>query len=177
MVEPWIDGILRRPDLFQSDEAMVDLGVGKNMVRSIRHWCLATRVLEEGDFLPQTRTRRLAPSTFGNSIFLEPGFDPYLGDDATLWLLHWHLASNTARATTWYWAFNLYKEQDFSRETLLLALKRVVEERNLSRVSDSSLKSDVACFLRTYVTGKVPVEKPEGGIVFQIRIVSRFQED
>ena len=46
------DGLLRRPDVFGSDDAMVELGVGKNRVRSIRHWCLATRVLEEGGLLP-----------------------------------------------------------------------------------------------------------------------------
>ena len=35
--------------VFQSDEAIVKFGVGKNMVRSIRHWGLATEVIESID--------------------------------------------------------------------------------------------------------------------------------
>jgi hypothetical protein len=149
-----IDGLSRRPDIFQAEEAMVELGVGKNMVRSIRHWCLATRVLDEGDYLPGSRTRRLTPSDFGRALFIDPGYDPYLEDDASLWLLHWNLATNAGRASTWYWAFNLLRDQDFSRETLTAALARVVAEKNWSRVAEASLKADVACFLRTYASGK-----------------------
>jgi hypothetical protein len=37
-----IDGLERYPDIFSREDALVELGVGKNMVRSIRHWCLAT---------------------------------------------------------------------------------------------------------------------------------------
>ena len=33
--------------IFTRDEALVKLGVGKNMVRSIRHWCLTAGLLEE----------------------------------------------------------------------------------------------------------------------------------
>ena len=149
-----VDSLERRPDIFQSEDAMVELGVGKNMVRSIRHWCLATKVLDDGDFLPGSRTLRLTPSAFGRALFLAPAYDPYLEDDASLWLLHWHLATNARRASTWYWAFNLFKEQDFTRDSLTEALTRVVEERNWSRVSKTSLQSDIACFLRTYVPGK-----------------------
>lgn len=149
-----MDGLVRRPDIFHCEEAMVELGVGKNMVRSIRHWCLAATVIEEGEYLPQTRTRSIEPSDFGRALFLTPGYDPYLEDDASLWLLHWRLANNASRATTWYWAFNVLKEQEFTRDSLTGALIRVVEERNWNRVSHASLKADVSCFLRTYAPGK-----------------------
>ena len=33
--------------LFTRDDALVTLGVGKNMVQSIRHWLLVTRMAEE----------------------------------------------------------------------------------------------------------------------------------
>jgi hypothetical protein len=157
-----VDSLARRPDAFSRDEAMVELGVGKNMVRSIRHWCLATRVATEGGFVSGTRSRGMRPSDLGRSLFILPGWDPYLEDDGSLWLLHWQLATNPARATTWYWAFNLLKEQDFTRETLLAGLARLVEGHNWSRVSPSSLRDDVSCFIRTYVPGKRgPTSTPE----------------
>jgi len=142
-----VDSLSKRKDAFLRDEAMVELGVGKNMVRSIRHWCLATQVAEEGEYLPGSRSKELRPSELGRSLFLRPGWDPYLEDDGSLWLLHWQLATNPGRATTWYWAFNLLKEQEFSREGLLTALQRFVEE-HAGKVSPASLKEDVSCFLR-----------------------------
>lgn len=149
-----VDSLDRRKDAFTRDQAIVELGVGKNMVRSIRHWCLATQVAEEGEYLPGSRSKELQPSELGRSLFLRPGWDPFLEDDGSLWLLHWHLANNSSRATTWYWAFNLLKEQEFTRESLPGALQRFVEQNNWSRVSASSLKDDVSCFLRTYVPGR-----------------------
>ena len=146
-----VDGLLKQPDIFQSEDAMVELGVGKNMVRSIRHWCLATRVVEEGDLLPNNRTRQIMPSSLGRALFGENGWDVYLQDDASLWLLHWHLATNAARATTIYWAFNHYADQEFTLSQLGQGLARWVETNNKASVSASSLHSDLSCFLRTYI--------------------------
>ncbi len=150
-----VDGLAADPDLFTRDEAMVRLGVGKNMVRAIRHWCLATQVIQEGDAAPGARARRLHVSDLGRSLFLGPApWDPYLEDDGSLWLLHWRLATNPDRATTWYWAFNRLKEQEFTRESLLHGLSRLKAEQQWGRVADSSLKADISCFLRTYAPGK-----------------------
>ncbi len=148
-----IDGLLRQADIFNRDDALVTLGVGKNMVRSIRHWCLATQVISEGDFQPNTRTRALAPTDIGRALFVEPAWDAYLEDDGSLWLLHWLLANNPQRATTWFWAFNILKEQEFSREGINIGLEHVRDEHNY-RTADSSLKGDASCFLRTYVPAK-----------------------
>ena len=43
-----IDAVRVDPRVFGQDNAIVTLGVGKNMVRSIRHWGLATGVLLGG---------------------------------------------------------------------------------------------------------------------------------
>ena len=37
------DALADNPEFFQRDDAMVILGVGKNMVRSIRHWGLLAK--------------------------------------------------------------------------------------------------------------------------------------
>src|SRR5579885_1940203 len=42
-----LDAAADDPAVFRRDEALTALGVGKNMVRSIRHWCLAAGVIEE----------------------------------------------------------------------------------------------------------------------------------
>ena len=76
------------PKIFEADDATVTLGVGKNMVSSIRFWLQATRLAErtkEGFF----------PTKLGDAIFNEEGWDPYLEDEATIWLIHWLLSTNS----------------------------------------------------------------------------------
>ena len=50
---PWLkkgfDAVAADAGAFLRDDAVATLGVGKNMVRAIRHWCLAAGVLVEGD--------------------------------------------------------------------------------------------------------------------------------
>ena len=62
---------------------------------------------------------RLVPTELGKSIFDDKdGFDPYLDDPATLWLIHWQISTNINQATAWYWAFNILRESQFAVETL-----------------------------------------------------------
>lgn len=155
---PWlkkgIDGLGRDPDIFLKDDAIVELGVGKNMVSSIRHWCLAMGVIEEQEAAAGERRRSLGVSELGRKLLKDTGWDPYLEDDATLWLLHWRLVTNPEKATTWYVAFHGLRESEFTRESLTDELLRLAAERKLGKLSRSTVESDIACFIRTYVPVK-----------------------
>lgn len=144
------------PDLFHQDEAMVTLGVGKNMVRSIRHWALASGVLAEGEMREGTRIKKIEVTPLGMLLFGGKGIDKYLEDPATLWLLHWHLASKKDGPTTWWWAFNEFAENEFTKERMLTALLLHAERAGFKRVAESSLNSDVTCFIRTYLSPRGP---------------------
>jgi hypothetical protein len=138
-------------DVFARDDAITILGVGKNMVRSIRHWCLAAGVLEENT---GTSSRALRASDLGQLLLADDGLDPYLEDPGTLWLLHWQIASNRARATTWFWNFSHFHEPEFTREALTSALLQWAQTLPGKQVAASSLKRDVEVFLRTYVASR-----------------------
>ena len=56
------DGVTGDPAVFSREDAIVNLGVGKNMVRSIRHWALVAGILKEE---PGTRGLRLQPTRPG----------------------------------------------------------------------------------------------------------------
>src|SRR5262249_51360965 len=126
-------------------------GVGKNMVRSIRHWCLAAGILEDTE---ESRGQRLRPTKLGESLFGEDGWDPYLEDPATLWLIHWQICSNTKRATTWFWAFSPVHEPEFTNDALFALLSRWVETNGMKRLSRESLQPDIDCLIRTYVPSR-----------------------
>lgn len=151
-----LDGLAERPDIFSTEEAVARLGVGRNMVRAIRHWCLATGLLAE----EEGRRGGLIPTDFGQFLLQEA--DPYLERDGSLWLLHWRLATNARRATTWYWAFNVQRETEWTRDTLQARLTQWAEAQGWTRLAQSSLKADVSCFVRSYVPGRRgPASTPE----------------
>lgn len=143
-----VDAVQLDPQSFIRDSAMVDLGVGKNMVRSIRHWALAADVLRE---MPGTRGTELSATEFGSLIFGPHGADPFLEDLNTLWLIHWKLAENERRSTGWCWLFNLLHTDEFTRDSLCELFTSELKRRNIAGPSDSSLSRDIDCAVRTYV--------------------------
>ena len=110
-----VDAVVEDPTVFSSEDASVTLGVGKNMVASIRHWCTVARLIKKSD---DPQCRGFIPTKLGEAIFDDQnGFDPYLDDPATLWLIHWQIATNINQATAWYWAFNILKGNQFALPT------------------------------------------------------------
>ena len=77
--------------VFTAPNATVTLGVGKNMVNAIRYWAQAFKVLEDVPEPFRPRVSLLRPSPFGEALLSEDGWDPYLEDAGSLWLLHWQL--------------------------------------------------------------------------------------
>ena len=149
-----VDTVKGKSTIFADDDATITLGVGKNMVRSIHHWC-QTIGLIKGDGMGPDRRRLLVPTKFGNRIFADDGFDPYLEDVATLWLIHWQLATNANRATTWFWAFSVFGQNEFRKDTFISELINWAEKSTRNRISENSIKRDVDCFLRTYVPSRL----------------------
>ena len=127
--------------IFLDDMSTVKLGVGKNMVKSIRHWLRATQMTNDKD----------APTEFGEFLLnKETGVDPYLEDEASLWLVHWLLASNASMATTWYWFFNCFQRTEFTAEEVITSLKDFVNERVSANPALGTLKADAMMVLRMY---------------------------
>jgi hypothetical protein len=143
-----VDAVAEDPEVFTRDNAIVTLGVGKNMVRSIRHWGLATGVLGEE---PKSRGTRLKVSEFGNQVMGPSGFDPYLEDPSTLWLLHWNILRQEQRCTTWQYVFNSFPSAEFTRGMLTQFVLDEARRADAGELAENSIKRDVEVFLRTYV--------------------------
>lgn len=130
--------------LFSNDDAIVKFGVGKNMVSAIRHWALACDIIDESDEFGYVTT------PLGNLLFGEKGLDPYQEHPTTAWLIHWKLAGEGRRSTTWRWLFNYVLEQTLDTENLFENLKSFAKDNNY-KISPTSLKRDIECCLRSYV--------------------------
>lgn len=147
-----VDALRDDPDAFIREEAPTLLGVGKNMVKSIRHWCLATGLVREVTLPGRVRVLQVSP--LGELLVGSDGYDPYLEDPATLWLLHWNLASAVGRSITWHWAFNEWRGREFTRKKLTASLQLLAQVLGARRAKANTIKRDVDCFIRSYVPAR-----------------------
>ena len=135
-------------------KGMTSLGLGKNMVQSLAFWILATGIAtktEDGydltDFAKHVLSRK------------DDGFDPYLENTQTLWLLHWNLCQGWhdgerhRRPYAWHhFANELTDDEITATETVdHYAGSPVQSGRDLSSVT---LRQHFEIFIRTYVEGE-----------------------
>lgn len=162
-------------ELLGDSDPTVDLGVGKNMVTSIRYWMEAAQIVQSAP------THGVTPTRIGKLLFTQDnGWDPYLEDDTSLWLLHWLIASNPRDATAIYWYFNRYHKPEFTSNELFGALADFVRENVKSRIADSTLKNDINVLLRMYgpheVAKGVPVEEGLDSPMTMLGLIQRSSD-
>ncbi|MGY1827016.1 DUF4007 family protein [Blastococcus sp. SYSU DS0541] len=141
---------LQDPETFSKPGATVELGVGKNMVNAIRYWCQAYKILETAPNHERPRMPLLQPSAFGRQLLDENGWDPWLEDSASLWLLHWKLLGPKCLAPVWWTAFNLFAPEQFEDHQLTDLVVELTAAAGWKSVMESSVKKDVDCLLRTF---------------------------
>ncbi len=130
-----------------ASDAHHTLGMGINMLKSLKYWIRATNLVEPVPNAPRVKP----PYQFTKVGDLIYEFDPYLEDLGTLWLLHIELVSNPQLATFWYWAFNELPHRSFIEDRMLQAIQRYLSDHSVMDVAYQSLVKDSKCFLRTYV--------------------------
>lgn len=138
------------PGAFSKPDSTVVLGVGKNMVNAIRYWCQAYRIIESATNEDRPRMPHLVPTDFGRRLLSEDGWDPWLEDAASLWLLHWKLLGPKCTAPVWWTAFNLFVPEQFEEYQLTDLVVELTAAAGWKSVNESSIKKDVDCLLRTF---------------------------
>lgn len=131
---------------FNAPDAVVRLGVGKNMVSSIRYWLKVFGLLSGEDLT------EVAHSIFSSQI----GYDPYIEAEGTLWLLHYLLVS-TKEATLYYLLFCRFQRErlTFERHHILSFVKRsMTEAGRLKAYNENTLRKDASILLQNYTHTK-----------------------
>ena len=124
-------------------DSVVKLGVGKNMVASIRYWMRAFGL-----------TQNDALTDIADYIFdTDSGKDPFIEDLGSLWLLHYLLVS-TGEATLYKLLFTRFQRErsSFEREHLVSFVKRTMtEDGKIKTYNENTVKKDVGVLLQNYV--------------------------
>ena len=138
------------PSLFSSDDrAILRLGIGRNMVKSLRFWGEAFRIT-------RTRGHEVRTTEFARKL-LDPtsGLDPYLESQGALWRLHWILTVHGSLGA-WILAFLETHNREITRERFVSALRsRAIESRGNITLGTANNHTDI--LLRTYAAGHRPV--------------------
>jgi hypothetical protein len=140
----WLAKGVRASSLLDSDQAMAELGVGKNMVRAIKYWCTV------GELLKESKDGSLVPTALGEKLFGLQGVDPCFEDPATLWLMHWQLASRIEGASISYLMLNHWRGETFTKELALAWVLGWVKQTQGMRATENTLKRDLDVFVRSY---------------------------
>jgi len=156
---------------FSAEDAVVELGVGKNMVTSIRYWMRAFDLLE-GEGISE-----FAYHLFDN----EKGRDPYLEDDASLWLLH-HRLVRKGYATSYNLIFNeLRKERmEFSKDSFTKFMQMKAETDLPFVFNKNTIEGDFEVFLKLYLgTDSASKDREEivSGIFPDLHLVRAIQRE
>lgn len=137
----------KRPDAFLGSEGPDLFGIGNNMVKSLRYWMKAFKLIEENPGAG-AKLSELGKIILQNDVYLEKNF--------TLWILHSQIAKNIADATTWYMFFNKCNVIDMEKEEIEKILYREISQYVMGQpFSENSLKNDVDVLLNMYSKNKV----------------------
>lgn len=129
---------------FNAPNAVVELGIGKNMVSSLRFWMRAFGLVDEG------KPTLIADYLFDN----KNGKDPYIEDLGTLWLLHYLLIKIDLASIYKLFFVDFHKEKntEFTREQLQYFLKRKNNECGYPNLyNENTVRRDIGVLLQNYV--------------------------
>ncbi|PGL72613.1 DUF4007 family protein [Bacillus sp. AFS055030] len=131
------------PKFFHEKFAFEQIGLGKNMVQSLKFWLLAMNLIEED------KKEKIHNLTKLGELVLK--HDRLLLVQDTASILHYQLVKNKEdRATIFDWFFNIYNETIVKRDDLEIAFEEYVQAVEQKEISVKSLKKDIDCLIQLY---------------------------
>ena len=154
---------------FNAPEAVIHLGVGKNMVSSIRYWLKVCNIYSDGKI-----------TFLGNYLFNDDnGKDPYLEDLATLWLLHFNLVFN-AQASIYRIFFCEFQRERarFTKDQFTSYIKyKLIHEGQKSSYNENTVKKDIDVLIHNYALPRKPQSNEDFSALFIDLDLLRINED
>jgi len=159
---------------FSSEAAVVDLGVGKNMVNSISFWLKSFGLIDD-----KGKPNELAQFLFSKRA----GVDPYLENLGTIWLLHYKLIQ-TNKASIYNLVFNQFRKgrPEFTKEQLLTFVKRLLDAERLKGFNANTVNTDIGVFFRSYLKpyykeSKIDIEEDFSSLLIDLDLISTHKAE
>lgn len=155
---------------FLDNDAVVQLGVGKNMVAAIRFW------LKAFGLTVNDQPTRLADLIFDS----ERGCDSFVEDTNTLWLLHYNLV-HTNVASLYNLLFTDYQREkkEFDKVSLDAFIQRkcsVPEQKNV--YNTNTVNKDMGVLLKSYLTpDNMTAMEDFSALLINLNLLRRIDKD
>jgi hypothetical protein len=159
---------------FNDELAVVELGVGKNMVNSINYWLKCFGIVETSNELTE----------LGNFLFDDnDGVDPYLENLGSIWLLHYSLIK-TNKSSIYNLFFNEFRKSkfEFTKEQLFNFIKRKLESQGQNNFTPNTINSDISVFIRNYLKpnykgSKIDIEDDFSNLMIDLDLLETYQSE
>ncbi|OEE08915.1 hypothetical protein OC5_01135 [Vibrio cyclitrophicus ZF264] len=133
---------------------MISMGIGKNMVLSVRHWIKTLNLVQPS----QCKDKDFELTQLAEQLFVNEGdsraYDEFIDNIGTVWLLHWltqTISTENAELNTARWFFNYFN--GVRSDKLQLAKDITLSLANHPKeLTEATLKKDIDCFFQTYAT-------------------------
>ena len=122
------------------EEAILNLGVGKNMVQSIQYWLRAFGLLDD-----EKKLNEIAYLIFSK----DKGYDRYLENEGTLWILQ-YLICKSEYASIYKLIFSDYLKERISNEFDENQILKFIKSKVEKEISENTLNSDFKVFIQSY---------------------------
>ena len=129
--------------IFSKENGVITLGIGANMVTSLRFWLIASEIIHE---------KNSYFTGFGNLLC---EYDPYLDSDFSWWMIHQHLVTNFKDAPVFNIIFNYFNIKNFTKETLNQFIFNYMKENDFDMSNKEQVDADTTVLLKTYIREKV----------------------
>lgn len=138
---------------FSSADATDILGIGTNMVKSLKYWMSATCLIEENN-------RSITLSKFGELI---DKYDPYLEDNFSWWLIHLKMILNIEDSYIYNLFFNKCTMKVFSKRDIFEQISQILNNNKLE-YSENILQDEVNMIIKTYSIDE-KIDNPENNFI------------
>lgn len=128
-------------------QAVDNIGLGRVMIKALRYWADATGLTSEQKVQGGIREEKT------DIYMLIDAKDRYFQKPGSLLLLHRNLARNDENATAWYWAFNEFEKQTFTKEEFVDGLHSYLAVNGMA-IKKAAVDKEFNCFKNTYLGEK-----------------------
>jgi hypothetical protein len=157
---------------FKSNNALVELGVGKNMVSSMNYWLKAFQIADAQN----------SPTELAQKLFDSSGFDPYLEDIGTQFILHYKILENASFASIYKLTFDTFRKTRIANEFTLTQLQDFITKllaKNGESVSPQSVSNDIKVLIRMYLNivkrGSKSIEDDYSSLLIGLNLIQTVE--
>lgn len=154
--------------VFSSQDAADILGIGSNMVKSLKYWMYATTLIKDSG-------KNIEVTKLGELI---TKYDPYFEDIFSWWMIHINFISNLNDAYIFNCFYNRCLSKTFSKQDVYDVISKHLDEMGIE-YNDKILQDEVNMIIKTYVVDET-VDNPENNFtcpLSELELIKKIGKD